>query len=65
MASIPELLDGHVTLEVECLDRLYMDGYFGPLATSGGLVSRATMFVPYPSASTRRANSCFIRAAGK
>ena len=39
MASIPELLDGHVTLEVECLDRLYVNGYIGPLATSGGLVT--------------------------
>ena len=38
MASIPELLDGHVTLGVECLDRLYLNGYIGPLATSGGLV---------------------------
>jgi hypothetical protein len=24
MATIPELLDGHVTLEVECLDRTSM-----------------------------------------
>jgi len=39
MPSIPELLDGHVTLEVECLDRLYVNGYIGPLATSGGLVT--------------------------
>src|ERR1700730_15570935 len=29
MATIPELLDGHVTLEVECLDRLYLNGYIG------------------------------------
>ena len=39
MASIPELLNGHVTLEVECLDRLYLNGYVGALATSGGLVT--------------------------
>jgi hypothetical protein len=39
MASIPELLNGHVTLEVECLDRLHLNGYIGPLATSGGLVT--------------------------
>src|SRR5436305_12333025 len=39
MASIPELLKGHVTLEVECLDRLYLNGYIGALATSGGLVT--------------------------
>jgi len=36
MPSIPELLNGHVTLEVECLDRLYLNGYSGPLATVGG-----------------------------
>ena len=40
MPSIPELLKDHVTLEVECLDRLYLNGYVGSLATSGGLVVR-------------------------
>jgi hypothetical protein len=51
MASIPELLDGHVTLEVECLDRLYLNGYIGPLATSGGLVTfrREPRGKPIPS----------------
>src|SRR5689334_14994793 len=51
MASIPELLDGHVTLEVECLDRLYLNGYIGPLATSGGLVAfmREQLGKPIPS----------------
>jgi len=39
MATIPELLDGHVTLEVECLDRLYLNGYIGRLATGLGLVA--------------------------
>ena len=37
MANINELLNGHVTLEVECIDRLYLNGYVGKLATSGGL----------------------------
>src|SRR5215218_5128481 len=51
MASIPELLNGHVTLEVECLDRLYLNGYIGPLATPGGLVSfmREQLGKPIPS----------------
>lgn len=51
MPSIPELLDGHVTLEVECLDRLYLNGYIGPLATSGGLVTfmREQLGKPIPS----------------
>lgn len=51
MANIPELLSGHVTLEVECLDRLYLNGYIGPLATSGGLVTfmREQLGKPIPS----------------
>ena len=51
MASVPELLNGHVTLEVECLDRLYLNGYIGPLATSGGLVTfmREQLGKPVPS----------------
>jgi hypothetical protein len=34
MATISELLDKHVTLEVECLDRLYLNGYIGKLNQS-------------------------------
>ena len=51
MPSISELLNGHVTLEVECLDRLYLNGYIGPLATSGGLVNfmREQLGKPIPS----------------
>ena len=51
MANIPELLDGHVTLEVECLDRLYLNGYIGGLATPGGLVTfmRLQLGKPIPS----------------
>ena len=51
MATIPELLDGHVTLEVECLDRLYLNGYIGKLATGGGLVAfmRGQLGKPIPS----------------
>lgn len=51
MAAIPELLDGHVTLEVECLDRLYLNGYIGKLATGGGLVAfmRGQLEKPVPS----------------
>src|SRR5215831_8134771 len=51
MASILELLDGHVTLEVECLDRLYLNGYIGKLATGTGLVffMREQLHKPVPS----------------
>ena len=51
MATIPELLDGHVTLEVECLDRLYLNGYIGKLATGPGLsmFMRFQLEKPVPS----------------
>ena len=51
MASIPEILSGHVTLEVECLDRLYLNGYIPGLATPGGLVNfmRDQLGKPIPS----------------
>src|SRR5215831_4535512 len=51
MATIPELLDGHVMLEVECLDRLYLNGYIGKLATGPGLMMfmRGQLDKPVPS----------------
>src|SRR5438067_2092475 len=51
MPNIPELLEDHVTLEVECLDRLYLNGYIGSLATAGGLVTfmREQLGKPIPS----------------
>ena len=51
MATISELLDGHVTLEVECLDRLYLNGYIGKLATGLGLsmFMRDQLGKPVPS----------------
>ena len=51
MASVPELLDGHVNLEVECLDRLYLNGYIGKLATGPELsiFMRQQLKKPVPS----------------
>jgi hypothetical protein len=38
MTTIPELLHEHVSLEVECVDRVYLNGYVPRLQTSGALV---------------------------
>lgn len=37
MANIADLLEGHVTLEVECLDRMYLNGWIPQLSHGGGL----------------------------
>ena len=38
MTTIPELLREHVSLAVECVDRVYLNGYVPTLQTSGALV---------------------------
>jgi hypothetical protein len=40
MATIPELLDGHVTLEVECLDRLYLNVHAGAVGQTSSVARR-------------------------
>src|ERR1039457_480321 len=37
VVTVPELLDGHTVLDVECLDRIYLNGYV-PLLQVGGQV---------------------------
>jgi hypothetical protein len=51
MPNINELLEGQVTLEVECIDRLYLNGYLPSLATGGGLIRFLTEHLgkPIPS----------------
>ena len=38
MRTISELLKGHVSLQVECVDRIYLNGYVPTLQQSGGLI---------------------------
>ena len=38
MMTIPELLREHVSLDLECVDRVYLNGYIPALQSSGGLV---------------------------
>src|SRR5258708_30347327 len=37
VVTVPELLDGHTVLDIECLDRIYFNGYV-PLLQVGGQV---------------------------
>lgn len=51
MATIAEILEGHVTLAVESVDRLYLNGYVPSLSTPGGLTTfmREHLDKPIPS----------------
>src|SRR5271170_7880015 len=35
VVTVPELLDGHTVLDVECLDRIYLNGYVPSLQVGG------------------------------
>src|SRR5206468_11618069 len=63
--TIAALLDGHVTLTVECLDRLYLNGYVPTLQTSGQLVTFLTKHrgatIPSPTL-LERMTSQFVQA---
>lgn len=49
--TVNDLLDGHVVLDVECLDRIYLNGYVPNLQVGGQVVSFMTrrLGVPIPS----------------
>ena len=49
--NIQTLLDGHVTLELECIDRLYLNGFVPRLQTGGGLISFLSEHRGHPIAS--------------
>jgi len=39
VVTVPELLDGHTVLDIECLDRLYLNGYVPKLQVGGQVVT--------------------------
>jgi len=65
MPTINELLRQHVTLEVQSLDRIYLNGYVPSLQTSGGLVTFLTQHrgntIPSP-ALLQQMGDVFVRS---
>ena len=51
VVTVNEVLDGHVSLDVECLDRIYLNGYVPNLQVGGQVVSFMTAHLgnPIPS----------------
>ena len=49
--TVNDVLDGHVDLDVECLDRIYLNGYVPNLQVPGQVVSFMTAHLgnPIPS----------------
>ena len=49
--SVEELLDGHVALQIDCLDRIYLNAYVPNLQVSGQVVNFLTRHLGAPIAS--------------
>jgi hypothetical protein len=46
--TVNDVLNGHVVLDVECLDRIYLNGYVPNLQVGGQVVSFMTAHLGYP-----------------
>ena len=46
--TVNDVLDGHVVLDVECMDRIYLNGYVPNLQVGGQVVSFMTAHLGYP-----------------
>ncbi len=48
MVTVNDVLDGHVGLDLECMDRIYLNGYVPNLQVGGQVVSFMTAHLGYP-----------------
>jgi len=48
VTTVNELLDGHVSLDIECMDRIYLNGYVPNLQVGGQVVSFMTAHLKQP-----------------
>jgi hypothetical protein len=46
--TVNDLLDGHVGLDIECMDRIYLNGYVPNLQVGGQVASFMTQHLGYP-----------------
>ncbi len=48
VVTVNDVLDGHVALDIECLDRIYLNGYVPILQSSGQVVAFLCQHLGYP-----------------
>jgi hypothetical protein len=63
--TVNEVLDGHVVLDLECLDRIYLNAYVPILQSSGQVVAFMTQYLdmPIPSPALLEKKGTAFRAA--
>jgi hypothetical protein len=66
--TVNDVLDGHVALDVKCLDRIYLNGYVPKLQVAGQVVGFMTRHLGFPIPSPaimERIGTRFRRAVSK
>jgi hypothetical protein len=53
VVTVNEVLGGHVALDLECLDRVYLNAYVPILQSSGQVVAFMTQYLDLPIPSPR------------
>jgi len=63
--TVNEVMDGHVVLDIECLDRIYLNAYVPILQSSGQVVAFMTQYLdmPIPSPALLEKKGTAFRAA--
>jgi len=63
--TVNEVMDGHVVLDIECLDRIYLNAYVPILQSSGQVVAFMTQYLdmPIPSPALLEKKGAAFRAA--
>ena len=51
MVNINDVLDGHVVVDLQCLDRIYLNGYVPKLQVGGHVITFLTQHLGNPVAS--------------
>lgn len=51
VVTVNDVLDGHVALDLQCLDRIYLNAYVPKLQTSAQVVAVLSGHLGYPFAS--------------
>jgi hypothetical protein len=63
VVTVSEMLDGHACLDLDCLDRLYLNGYLGPAAgrRAGDPVPVSPRFEVYAAVRLQQIGEAFRR----
>ena len=65
VVTVNDVLDGHVALDIECLDRIYLNAYVPVLQTSSQVVAFLTGHLGFAFPSPRCSRSSVTGSAGQ